>query len=429
MPEKPKTKISGTKLLRKNFLWNLIGSTIAAFNSLFFMMIITRVNGIDDAGIFTFAFSAACVFYVIGVYSGRTFQITDRDKAYTDSDYFHTKFFTCLAMLLVSVIFCIARGYDITKFAVFMFLIFYKVLEAFSESTYAVIQKDESLHQVGKSFTIKAILSLAVFLVADLVTHDLVLASATIFLANLVVIIIYDLPRLRATSFHFTKINYHKVWGLLKRGFFAFGFTFLNLYIVQAAKFAIDVSASEDIQTYYGIVAMPATMLALFGNYIIQPFLTKLKKYLATDIRLFIRLTTQIGVMVIIFGALSLTAAWLLGIPVLQLLYGIELPGCLVPLLLIITGGIFNTLVLVLSTALTTMQRTLGQFIAYALTAILALLISGVLVANLGLFGAALSYLICMFVLLIRYIILFTICINKKRSEPHPKASPSTAKH
>ena len=55
--------------LKKNFIWNLIGSTINSFTSLIFLIIVTRINGIEAAGIFTFAFSTACLFYIIGIYS------------------------------------------------------------------------------------------------------------------------------------------------------------------------------------------------------------------------------------------------------------------------------------------------------------------------------------------------------------------------
>ena len=92
--------------LRKNFTWNLVGSTAWAFVSLFYMMIVTRINGIDDAGIFSFAFSTASFFLVIGTYSGRTFQVTDKNKKTTDSDYFYLKIVTCTVMLLVGVLFC-----------------------------------------------------------------------------------------------------------------------------------------------------------------------------------------------------------------------------------------------------------------------------------------------------------------------------------
>ena len=79
----PKSSLDSVNL-RKNFIWNTIGSTASAFVSLFYMMIATRLNGIDDAGIFSFAFSTAAILLVIGTYSGRTFQVTDKNKKTSD---------------------------------------------------------------------------------------------------------------------------------------------------------------------------------------------------------------------------------------------------------------------------------------------------------------------------------------------------------
>ena len=40
--------------LKKNVIWNTLGLTFNSFNSLFFLIIINRINGIDDGGIFSF---------------------------------------------------------------------------------------------------------------------------------------------------------------------------------------------------------------------------------------------------------------------------------------------------------------------------------------------------------------------------------------
>ena len=78
--------IEKDKGFRKNFIWNIIGTTFNAFNSLFFMIIITRVNGLENAGIFTLAFSTACILYIIGIYAGRIYQVTEASKEITDKD-------------------------------------------------------------------------------------------------------------------------------------------------------------------------------------------------------------------------------------------------------------------------------------------------------------------------------------------------------
>ena len=63
----------------KNFMWSTIGAVIFGFTSLFFMIITTRINGIDIAGAFTYAFANACVLWTSGSYSGKTVQITETD--------------------------------------------------------------------------------------------------------------------------------------------------------------------------------------------------------------------------------------------------------------------------------------------------------------------------------------------------------------
>lgn len=393
--------------LRKNFIWNMVGSTAFAFISLFLMMVVTRLNGIDDAGVFSFAFSTATVFLVIGNYSGRTFQVTDKNRKTTDSDYFYLKFITCAAMFIVGAIFCIFRGYSGDKFLIIMLLTTFRIAEAFAECPYAIIQKKDRLYQVGQSLFIKSIFSLVGFIAVDYFTRNISLACAVIIVAHILTIIFFDLPRLMKTGFHIEKFIPRKIWYLLKIGFFTFGFTFLSLYITNAARYAIDSTVSDSAQTIYGIIAMPATVLSLVGQYLIQPFLTSFKKFFTTDAHKFQNLVIKLCLAIFGIGVLCILAAWLLGIPVLELLYAIELDGNLAGLLLIIVGGVFSALILVISTALVTMRRTGAQFWIYCIASLVALIISHLFVASHGVFGACLSYMFSMILLFVMYVGVF----------------------
>lgn len=412
--------------LRKNFIWNMVGSTAFAFISLFLMMVVTRLNGIDDAGIFSFAFSTATVFLVIGNYSGRTFQVTDKNRKTTDSDYFHLKFITCVAMLIVGIIFCILRGYPSDKFLIIMLLTTFRIAEAFAECPYAVIQKKDRLYQVGQSLFIKSIFSLFGFIVVDYLTRNISLACTFIIIAHVLTIIFFDLPRLRKAGFHLEKFIPKKIWYLLKIGFFTFGFTFLSLYITNAARYAIDSTASDSVQTIYGIIAMPATVLSLAGQYLIQPFLTSFKKFFATDARKFQNLVIRLCLAVLGIGVLCVLAAWLLGIPVLELLYAVELDDYLVGLLMIIVGGIFSALILVISTALVTMRRTSDQFWIYCVASIAALIISHLVVPASGVFGACLSYMLSMALLFVMYVGVFYYRLRALKRNPDQEVHYAT---
>lgn len=413
--------------LRKNFIWNTIGSTAAAFVSLFYMMIVTRLNGIDDAGIFSFAFSTAAMLLVIGVYSGRTFQITDKNRRTTDSDYFYLKVVTCIVMLLAGLSFCIIRGYSGEKFIIIMFLVVTRALEALAESAYAVIQRDDRLYQVGRSMLMKALGSLMGFFVIDYLTRNLVLSCTLIILAHLLPLLFYDLPRMFRTGFRFQKFTGSKVWYLLKIGFFTFGFTFLNLYVINAARYALDSTASDSAQTIYGIVAMPATVLSLAGQYLIQPFLTSLKKFFATDAHKFQNLVIKLCGALLGIGAICLLAAWLLGIPVLELLYAINLEGHLLDLILIIIGGVFAALLLVLSTALVTMRHTSDQFWIYCVAAAFAFGLSHILVSWNGVTGACLSYMLSMLLLFALYSGVFAYRLRALERNPAQEVERASA--
>ena len=57
--------------LKKNYIWNTIGTTFLSFNSLFFMIIVTRINGIQDGGFFSFSYASACILNAIALCCGR----------------------------------------------------------------------------------------------------------------------------------------------------------------------------------------------------------------------------------------------------------------------------------------------------------------------------------------------------------------------
>ena len=114
--------------IKKNFIWNTIGSFTNAMTSLVFLIIVTRINGVDDAGIFTFAFSTACLLYILGLYSGRTYQVTENNEKIFDSDYINTRLFTSSLMIILVIIFSVIKGYSLFKIIVMVLLVIGRIL-------------------------------------------------------------------------------------------------------------------------------------------------------------------------------------------------------------------------------------------------------------------------------------------------------------
>lgn len=399
---------------KKNVVWNMVGATANAFNSLLFSIIVTRINGIDDAGIFIYSFATACILYVIGIYAGRTFQVTDISKKYSDTDYIYNKITTCIVMMIVAISFVIIKQYDIYKSSIFILVCLFRMLEAFCEGIYAIIQKNKQLYKVGISMTIKAILGVLTFLIIDLITKNLIIACSSLIIINIFFIIFYDIKNIK--KLEITKTKYSKPINklLLKEGFFTFVLTILSLYVINAPRYAIDDLLKEDMQTIFGIIIMPATFMGLLGQYIIQPILTKITEYLRQDDYKKIRkVTFSLLGLILVLGLIIWIVAYFLELPVLQIVYGVDLNPHFISMMIIIAGSILYSMSMILSSILVSMRNTKLQSLIYLIVAIISTITSYILVKEIDIKGASITYFITMFLLTISFIICVIYNVRK----------------
>ena len=164
---------SEKKLFLKNFIWNSLGTGINSFNSLFFLIIVTRVNDIQTAGIFSIAYATATILYTLAMYSGRLCQVTDIKNKIKDKDYIVTRIITCIIMIIGGTVFLVIKQYSGFKTTIFALLAIFKGLEAFSDILYGVMQKNDLLYKSGQSLSLKGFIGIAGFLIVDLITRDL----------------------------------------------------------------------------------------------------------------------------------------------------------------------------------------------------------------------------------------------------------------
>ncbi|MBR3163396.1 MAG: hypothetical protein IKF17_04800 [Clostridia bacterium] len=400
------------KQFGKNLIWNTIGTTLNAFNSLLFAIIVTRINGINDAGIFTYSFATACILFVIGIYFGRTFQVTDITNKYSDTDYIFNRIITCILMIVAAVSFCLIKKYDLYKSSILVLLSTFKSIEAFSEALYGIMQRKDRLDKVGKSFTIKSIVSLLSFLSVDLITHNLVVSCITLCIVNIIVVLIYDFTNIKKLEIVKSKFTIKNNNILLKIGFFTFILTFLSQYIINSSRYAIDDILPNDLQTVYGIIIMPATFMGLLGQFIIQPILIKLSNCIKEgNKKELIKLILQVISIICALGIIALIFAYALGIQMLEIVYGIELSDYLLPLIIIMVGATMYSIELFASTVLIALRKTFGQALLYFIISIASTVIAYILVNKYSILGASISYLITMLLIAVVLVLYMSIAI------------------
>lgn len=410
-----KVEINGEQNFKKNFIWNMFGMTFNSFNSLFYMIIITRINGTNDAGIFTLAFSIACLVFYIGTYAGRVYQVTDSSKIVSTSDYVVHRLIAFGILIITSFVYSLIMGYSNQKLIIVLLLCLLKGLEALSDVFYGILQKNDYLYKAGFSLTIKSLLSITVFFVTDIASHNVVLSILSMILVWGLMLLFYDIP----SSYRIEKFNWNvnkeNIFFLFKDGFFVFLINFFSVYIVNAPKYAADSVLTNSMQAVFGIVLMPATLVSLAVQYLIQPYLKKMAIYYERgDINRFNNIIMKLFLFTVVFGIVCLVGAYILGIPVLSLVYGINLIEYRIQLEIIILGAIFYSLSIILSAAMITTRYTFIQFLIYVLTAIIGFVLSNFFISIFKLNGAVLSYILIMLTQFILYISSY-IYLNKTK--------------
>lgn len=410
-----KVKLADEQNFRKNFIWNMLGMTFNSFNSLFYMVIVTRINGTDEAGIFTLAFSVACLVFYIGTYAGRVYQVTDSNKIISTSDYVAHRLIAFAVLVIASITYSVIMGYSGQKLIVVLLLCLLKGLEALADVFYGILHKNDYLYKAGFSLTVKSLLSITAFFVIDLITHNIVLSISSMILIWGLMLFFYDIP----SSYKIDKFDWNvrlkNIFFLFKDGFFVFLINFFSVYIVNAPKYAADGVLLNSSQAIFGIVLMPATLVSLAVQYLIQPYLKKMARYYEREeINNFNKIIMKFFFFTILFGAICLIGAYIFGIPMLSLVYGINLTEYRIQLEIIILGAIFYSLSIILSAAMTTARYTFIQFVIYLLTSIVGFGVSNFLISIFKLDGAVLAYILIMLNQFILYILSY-IYLNKTK--------------
>lgn len=401
--------------IKKNFIWNMIGTVVNSFTSLFFMIIVVRINSIKFSGIFSFAFSMACLFYIIGIYCGRVFQVTDNDKENDDFSYINFRFITVFIMVFLAFLFCIIRNYTFSKFSIIMLLIFFKALEAISDVFFAITQKKDNLYKVGISMFVKSLICVISFLFVDLITKNILLSILTIVIINVICLLCYDIP---SSEIDFSKyyFNKAKIYKLFKIGFFTFIFTFLNLYLINIPKYAIEFFMNDSFQSIFGIIVMPATVISLVAQFIIFPFLNDIKTQVKEkEFSKLSKLMTKLIVVTIFFGIISIIFMYFFGVPILNIIYGINLMKYKIDLVIILIGAICYAVTTIFANVLIVFRKTLSQAIIYFIVSLVSTIIAMFFVKFWGIKGATISYLITLVFIVIIFYILTCIVIKKEK--------------
>ena len=383
------------------YIWNTLSGLIMAGQSVLLLIIITRICGLKTAGVFSIAYAIANLMLTIGKYGMRNYQVSDVRAEFSFQDYLWSRIITSVAMVILSIGYAcmgiFTSNYDWNKVVVIILFCLLKTVDAVEDVYFGLYQKKGRLDVGAKAMTFRLTGTLLVLLVLVTVTKEIILSTTvtcifSVFLCIWMIATTY--PAFRDND---KPASFRNIRRLLWNCFPLFAGGYLSMYIGNISKYAIDRYMDEEVQACYNFVFMPVFVVGLLSGFAFQPVIGRMATlWKNKEYSKFRRIIFEQLAIVIVITAAALAGAWILGIPVLSLLYDTDLTAYKSTLMLLLTGGGFYAAAVFFTVVLTVIRKQETVIWGYFIVAVLSKAASRFFVLRYGINGAAVLYLLTM---------------------------------
>ena len=397
---------------KAQFLWNMIGSTVYAFTSLILTYGTIKMIGEERGGVFAIALTLAQMFMYIVFFETRNYQVTDVRDRFCFGDYHAVKLLNSLIMMAAIGLYVILHQYSPSKNLIIILVSFYRLLDGYADVYESEFHKRGRLDIAGKSMTFRSIISVGAYFIVLAFTDNLVTALLFAVLSGIVGIAVCDIFALRLIRPVRFTFRVTSVKAIYPECFPLFLGMFLWTYLLSASRIAVDNVMPSKYQAYYQVLFIPISVINLFAGFLIRPSLISMsEQYASGDNRFWNRLW-RMAEFIVGLTVAAMLGAYLLGIPVLEVLAGCDLKEYRFMFVFLIAAGGVNAEAYLLYHILTIFRARKSILSGYGIAAFIALISSTRMVKLFGLWGASISYLITVTVLLV----IFTGCILKHKA-------------
>lgn len=380
-----------------DYLWNTASSLMVSLSTVVLLLVVTRLAGLEAAGVFSLAFAVGQQFQTLGMYEVRTYHVTDVNREVSFGSYLSTRVVTVGLMILGIGGYALATaGAQIAALTVFLIAAL-RTLDAFEDVFICEFQRNGRLYLGARAGFWRSLGTTVIFSLTLALTRDLLLSAALALVASALAMAVLYVPPARGLFSVRATWSSDGVRHLLRACLPLFLSAFISMYLANAPRFAIDRYLSATEQGYFAIIFMPAMVINLLSLMVFRPLLTTMATcWSSADWRGFkaiiVRGTVVSGVAFVVVAAVSALA----GPQILYLVYGKDVSHLLVELLVLVAGGAMNAVSVILYYALTTMRQQNVVLVGYVGAALVMSACAVTLVPHWGLLGAALAYLIAM---------------------------------
>lgn len=413
-------------------IWNMIASIMFSFQQVIFSMIMTHTLASENkynqtmAGIFALGYAAANLFLCIGKYGVRFFQVSDIDKEYKFREYRLARIISTILMALLSVGYLCIKSMQgdnaFDKYKIIFWVCLLKVPDAFEDVYFGEYQKNNRLDIASKMWGTRYITTIILMIVLIVVTKNLFLTVvvSTIFTFAVMILFIF------LTKEYVSEYERPRVGRVFKQLLvtlpLALG-AFLTLYIGWAPRDAIDmILKDETIQAIYNYLSMPVFVVQMMVTFIFNPRIYHIS-CLWNDRKIsdYMKETMKQVVFVVAITLICIAGAAVLGVPVLSMLFNVDLKPYKLDLLIMLVGSGCLGMATLLGNLLTVMRYQNAILVGYVIVSVISFFFMGRAVLFYNVRGAVVFYVAILFLLSLIFAFEFAYGVLKAR-----KTAPAT---
>lgn len=397
------------------YIWFTMGTACFALATLVMTIVISRLLGETQAGMFSVGLSIAQWLVTIAYFEIRTFQVTDVRNEYSFKYYLTLRILMCIITFLASIVYVVVNNYDIQKVIIILLVCLYKISDSIADTFEGEFQKEDRIDISGKSEFYRVFFSILVLVIAVAVSKNLILSLIIMNVVAYGMIVLLDISiAVKRVSVRMTG-DMKRLWELVKMCIPLAVSTFLSTYIINSSKLSVDRVLGDEAQLYYTAVFMPNMVINLFSGIIFKPMQTAMAvNYYEKKYKNFWHIISKMILIITGFTFVCEVGAYILGIPVLSWLYGVNLKEYKLTLLLLLLCGGVNAINIIFYYVLAIMRKQKYMTILYIIVCLVSFLIMDTMTGKMGLMGASLGYLIL--VSLLAALLLVYIIIQTRRN-------------
>ena len=395
--EKTAEQPSQKRIARAGFFWNAAYSGLNSVESAILLLAIARKYDITVAGMITIGFAIGTLAAIMARYGIRNYQVTDVYEKFRFPDYLLGRILSVAGTLAVSLgylaFMTFSGRYSPDKGLIILEIILLKIVGAFEDVYVGRLQQKGRLDIGGRIAAFRLGVTTLVVFVAIWVIPSLPVC----LLMGIVTEVLLDmilLPTCRHyADFSISPLNRKATGNLLKVGIpLCVGMALYN-YAGNAPKYLVDMYLTDDMQAVCGYVMMPMFVLSILNAFVMQPAVKGLGDAWNTDRGWFWKKVRRHILLIGILSVAVLGAGLVAGLPLLSMLYKVDLRPYRKEFLVLMAGGGLYTVSAYLIILLTTMRRQNGIVWGCVAAALIYLGLVGLVIRGVGFIGVCWLYI------------------------------------